>query len=99
MKKRRSGSFFRRATVWFLIAFILLLLTLFVVGVGAVYYVESTTEAHLDFSQYSFGDNVSGSTLYYYEFSDRTNRIGESKILTTVSATGRDGGYRCLCCH
>ena len=93
MKKRRSGSFFRRATVWFLIAFILLLLTLFVVGVGAVYYVESTTEAHLDFSQYSFGDNVSGSTLYYYEFSDRTNRIGESKILTTVSATGRGGGY------
>ena len=93
MKKKQLGTVRKRVSVWFLGILILLLLSLFAVGVGAVYYVETTTEAHLDISQYSFGDSVSGSTLYYYDFSDRTNRIGEARILTTVSATGRDGGY------
>ena len=66
MKKKQLGTVRKRVSVWFLGILILLLLSLFAVGVGAVYYVETTTEAHLDISQYSFGDSVSGSTLYYY---------------------------------
>ncbi len=93
MSKKRSRSSAKKISVFFLILLTLLLLSVFAVGVGAVYYVETTTEAHLDISQYSFGDSVSGSTLYYFDFSDRTNRLGEPKILTTVSATGREGGY------
>lgn len=93
VKKKSSGSIRKKIAVLILIILVLLLLSVFAVGIGAVYYVENTTDAHLDISQYAFGDSISGSTLYYYDFSDRTNRIGEPKILTTISATGTDGGY------
>ena len=93
MKNRKKRPFARKLLVFFLVFAILSILSVLVVAAGAVYYVETTTEAHLDISQYEFGEAVSGSTLYYYEFTDRANRIGEPQILTTVSAGGSDGGY------
>jgi len=93
MTKRIKSKWGKRIGVFFL--FLLLFSTLLTIAVGAtaVYYVETTTEAHLDISQYDFGESVNGSTLYYYEFTDRANRIGEPRILCTVSATGNEGGY------
>ena len=93
MKKKKKTLRGKKIIVFLLFVLIFTTLAVIAAGAFAVYYVETTTDAHLDISQYSFGDSVSGSTLYYYDFSDRTNRIGEAKILTTISATGIDGGY------
>ena len=93
MPKKSKQNPMKKIKIWLLAILILFLLSSLIIGIGAVYYVENTTEAHLDISQYSFGETVTGSTLYYYDFSDRTNRIGEPHVLTTVSATGSDGGY------
>lgn len=93
MKNRPRRRWVRKLGVFLLFVMIFLTLTVFVAAAGAIYYVETTTEAHLDISQYEFGESVAGSTLYYYDFSDRTNRIGEAKVLTTISATGSEGGY------
>lgn len=93
MKHPQKSSLARRIGV-FLLSFLLLFVVLGIAaGAAAVYYVETTTQAHLDISQYDFGESASGSTLYYYDFSDRTNRIGEEHVLCTLSAVGNDGGY------
>lgn len=93
MKSKPKSRLGKRIGVFFLFMMIFLILSVLAVAVGAVYYVETTTEAHLDISQYDFGESISGSTLYYYDFEDRANRIGEAKVLCTVSATGTEGGY------
>ena len=90
---RQKNKHIKRLGIFLLFFLILLVLLTMTAAVGAVYYVETTTEAHLDMSRYDFGESVSGSTIYYYDFTDRTNRIGEAKPLTTVSPTSTDGGY------
>ena len=90
---RQKNKHIKRLGIFLLFFLILLILLAMIAAVGAVYYVETTTEAHLDMSRYDFGESVSGSTIYYYNFTDRTNRIGEAKPLTTVSPSGADGGY------
>ena len=93
MKKSNNPSRVKKGKTFFLIFIIMILLSFFLIGVGAIYYIETTTTAHFDISQYDFSTSASGATLYYYNFEDRVNRIGEPYILTTVSATSSDGGY------
>lgn len=93
MSKKNKRARSKKGPVIFLIFIIILLLSLFVIGIGAFYYIETTTTAHLDTSQYDFGSSASGATLYYYSFEDRANRVGEPHVLTTISATSADGGY------
>ena len=93
MKRSAHRRLFKKIGIFILFLLIFLILLTLIAAAGAVYYVETATEAHLDLSQYEFGESVAGSTLYYYDFTDRTNRIGEPKVLTTVSATGAEGGY------
>ncbi len=93
MKKNGKSRFAKRIGIFFLLVMILLAALAIAVGAVSVYYVETTTEAHLDISQYEFGEAVTGSTLYYYDFTDRTNRLGEAKVLMTLSASGSQGEY------
>ena len=93
MSRKSKHSRPKKGTVIFLIFIIIMLLSLFVIGIGAFYYIETTTTAHFDISQYDFGTSASGATLYYYSFEDRANRIGEPHVLTAISATAADGGY------
>ena len=93
MKRKPKSKLVKKIGFFLLFLLIFLMVGILVVSAGAVYYIETTTEAHLDISQYDFGESVSGSTLYYYDFSDRANRIGEPQVLTTISASGVGGGY------
>lgn len=93
MKREKRKRAYRKGRVIMMVLLILIMVCVLAVSVGAVYYIETNTEAHLDVAQYDFGESVSGSTLYYYDFTDRANRVGEPKVLTTISASGVSEGY------
>jgi len=63
--KRNGKSRFRKKVGFFLLfLLIFLMIGILAVSAGAVYYIETATEAHLDISQYDFGESTAGSTLY-----------------------------------
>ena len=90
-EKRRNG--------WHIFGVVLLscfcvvgVLAMVALGVVAVY-VDSHTTAHIDMTLFRASNRNQGSTLYYYKFADRENRIGEEKVLTTLRAGGGEDEY------
>lgn len=92
-KKQGRGRILRRIWVGILIFTCLLGLSCMAAAGAAAIYVDSHTKAHIDMSLFDMMKQDSGSTLYYYEFDDRENRIGQAKVLTTLSSDSRSGEY------
>ena len=96
MKKRKSPKRAKRIflallkvlTVFLLVATV----TLTVAGLVFAIYVDRNIEKSVDESLFLNVGNGAATKLYYYEFTDRENRIGEARELVGEEIYG---GYRC----
>lgn len=86
--KRMFFALLRVLTVILLVATI----TLTVAGLVFAIYVDRSIEKSVDESLFANVGNGAATKLYYYEFTDRENRIGEARELVSEEIYG---GYRC----
>ncbi len=94
MKKKnekKKGALFSFLKVITLISFVGII-TLTVVGLCLAVYVERNIEKEIDEELFTSVGSESSTKLYYYDFSDRENRIGEAVLITNEELYG---GYRC----
>lgn len=86
--RRIFGAFFKILTVILLI----LIVTGTVLGLVFAIYVDKNIEKSVDESLFSMVGTESETKLYYYDFSDRENRVGDAIELKEEELYG---GYRC----
>jgi len=75
-----------------LILLILLIITLSVVGLVFAIYIEKHIDKSVDETLFSPLGNGASTKLYYYEFSDRENRVGK---LCEISSKELYSSYKC----
>ncbi len=96
MKKKESRGSIKRVFLAILKILTVLLLILTVTGTAIVLafaaYIDKNIEKSIDESLFSVVGAEAATKLYYYDFSDRANRIGESVELLEEELYG---GYRC----
>ena len=96
MKKRKSPKRAKRIFFAFLKILTVILListvTLTVTGLVFAIYVDRNIEKSVDESLFLSVGSGAATKLYYYEFTDRENRVGEAIELTEEEIYG---GYRC----
>ena len=88
---RKVKNFFLVLLKIFLIFFILMILIILIVGVIFAIYVDEKVEKEIDESLFRIVGSESATEIYYYEYSDRANRIGEAVKLDENELYG---GYR-----
>jgi len=72
---------------------LVVIVMLTVIGMFLAIYIEKKVDKEVDETLFGMVGTGSTTKLYYYEFTDRENRIGERKML---GETELFGGYRCI---
>ena len=86
--KRAMKSFVRILLVTLLVSVI----TMTVVGLCFAIYIEKNIEKEVDEELFNSVGSESSTKLYYYDFENRENRIGEAVLISDEELYG---GYRC----
>ncbi len=96
MKKKEGSKRAKRVFAAFarILTVLLLVITVTSTVVGLVFaiYIDRNIEKSVDESLFSAVGGGAATKLYYYEFTDRENRVGEAIELTEEEIYG---GYRC----
>ena len=95
MKEKKVGfikKFFKRLLKTFTVILFIIMLTGLFTGLVFAIYVDKNIDKSVDESLFTVVGSKSSTKLYYYNFSDRENRIGEAVELTEEELYG---GYRC----
>lgn len=85
-------GFVRRAVKILLVICIVLTVAATVIGIAFAIYVEKYVEKEINAELFYAVGSDTETKLFYYEYDDRTNRIGEAEELTEEALYG---GYRC----
>ncbi|MBO7309790.1 MAG: transglycosylase domain-containing protein [Clostridia bacterium] len=88
MIKRIFGVFLKLI----LILFIILTIVAIVVGIALAIYIDKSVEKEINEELFYIVGSDSETKIYYYEYEDRENRIGEARELIGEKLYG---GYRC----
>lgn len=89
-KEHRGWRIFFRCVMIF---FLLLVATLLVLGLVFAIYVDRKIEKHIDESLFTMVGSDSSTSIYYYDFSDRTQGDG---IAVEIGDADLYGSYRCI---
>ncbi|MBQ8141324.1 MAG: transglycosylase domain-containing protein [Clostridia bacterium] len=91
-KKRKKKGFWKGLLKFFTVTALILTVTATIVGLVFAIYIEKNIEKSVDETLFAVVGAESATKLYYYDFSDRENRVGEA---VEISEEELYGGYRC----
>ena len=91
-KKRKKKGFWKGLLKFFTVTALILTVTATIVGLVFAIYIEKNIEKSVDETLFAVVGAESATKLYYYDFSDRENRVGEAVELSEEELYG---GYRC----